>query len=333
MLSASGADQEKWMGQARETALDSFGRKVFIRAVMEVSNFCRENCHYCGMRRDNRALPRFRAQVEQFADILLNHRPASVTDINFQAGEDPVAVRRIVLPLVRLLREKTDLGISVALGTLDESLYSELQEAGAGMYILKFETCDSTLYDRLQAPGRLPERLEHIRLLARTGWFVSSGFICGLPGQTMQGIVRSLETAKSLPLGGCSVSPFIPGESTPLAGAQSADLDKAVNCMAALRIMNPNWVIPAVSALNLSDPAQGYLKGLQAGANLCTINLTPESHRGDYLIYKKDRCIMSESRILDAIELAGLEPSTRSLANRFWNAHQEKVSVHTSKSF
>src|SRR5207249_3386686 len=153
----------------------------FVRAVVEVSNFCRENCTYCGMRRDNKSLERYRARHEQLAELLLHHRPASVTDLNIQAGEDPVAVREVALPLIRTLRRETNLGISVCLGTLSPALYTELRDAGATIYILKFEIADAATYKRRQAPGTLVERLDHIRRLAKQGWHVSSGFIAGLP--------------------------------------------------------------------------------------------------------------------------------------------------------
>ena len=124
-----------------------------MRAVVEVSNFCRENCAYCGMRRDNRSLARYRAKAEQIAELLIQHRPASVTDVNIQAGEDPVAVREVVLPLIKTLRRETSLGISVCLGTLAPELYAELQSAGASIFIMKFEIGDATQYEQLEAPG------------------------------------------------------------------------------------------------------------------------------------------------------------------------------------
>src|SRR5262252_3300252 len=113
--------------RAASAARNRFGRKVFVRAVVEISNYCRENCRYCGMRRSNRSLHRYRAKHEQLAEILIHHRPASVTDVNIQAGEDPVAVRDIALPLIRVLREHTTLGISVCLGSLNEDLYAQLK--------------------------------------------------------------------------------------------------------------------------------------------------------------------------------------------------------------
>ena len=288
-----------------------------MRGVVEVSNFCRENCSYCGMRRDNRDLARFRAKFEQLAELVIHHRPASVTDLNIQTGEDPVAVRQVVLPLIQTLRRETSLGISVCTGTLNAALYDELKAAGASIYIIKFETGDAAEYAKLQAPGTLAERTEHIRGLASSGWRVSSGFIVGLPGQGEKELLASFRLASELPLAGCSVSPFIPGEATPLAGSPTGDIERTLNCMAALRLLRPDWVIPAVSALNLAAPGVGYRRGLRTGANLVTINLTPEEIRGDYLLYKRERFIMTEERILAALAAEGLSPSRQSLADYY----------------
>lgn len=269
------------------------------------------------MRRSNRGLKRYRASAEQLAESLLQHRPATVTDINIQAGEDPVAVRNVALPLIQLLRRETTLGISVCLGSLDESLYAELKAAGASIYIIKFETASPHHYAGMESPGAYEERLQKIRHLASTGWYVSSGFISGLPEHNDEDLLANFTLARDLPLDGCSVSPFIPGEETPLSSAPVADIDLTLNCMAALRIMRPDWIIPSVSALNLANPGCGYRRGLQTGANLVTINLTPTDVRGDYLLYKRDRFIMTEERILAAIEDEGLAPSTQSLVNYY----------------
>ncbi|HUR44586.1 MAG TPA: radical SAM protein [Candidatus Saccharimonadales bacterium] len=311
---ARGKAQDQLHEQASTARRAGFDRQVFLRAVVEVSNFCRENCSYCGMRRDNQTLHRFRAKLDQLTDLIVHHRPASVRDINIQTGEDPVAVREIVIPLVKAIRRETDLGVSVCLGTLNERFYKELQAAGATTYIIKFETADPDFYARMGAPGTLKERIEHIRLLAGLGWNVSSGFIVGLPKQTIPMISANLELARQLPLAGCSVSPFIPGESTPLSSSNTGDINLTLNCMALLRLLRPDWVIPAVSALNLAEPNSGYRRGLRTGANLVTINMTPSGLREDYLLYKRDRFIMTEERILSAIEAEGLVASKQSLA-------------------
>src|SRR5256886_6477869 len=269
------------------------------------------------MRRDTRDLARHRARLDQLAELLVHHRPASIPDLNIQAGEDPVVVREVVLPVIQILRRESSLGVSVCLGTLNRALYHELNFAGASMYILKFEIADPDFYARMTAPGTFAERLEHIRALAATGWNVSSGFIAGLPGQTDAALLANFSLARELPLAGCSVSPFIPGEETPLANAPTAHIDLTLNCMAALRLMRTHWIIPAVSALNLAEPGIGYRRGLRTGANLVTINLTPPDLREDYVLYKRDRFIMTEELILAAIEAAGLKPSEQSIADYY----------------
>jgi biotin synthase len=315
LLHARGKDQKVFHERAAQAAEAHFGKKVFVRAVVEISNYCRENCVYCGMRRSNKALKRFRTHADELAELLIHHRPASVTDVNIQAGEDPVAVREVALPLIRTLRRETNLGISVCLGTLSHNLYADLKEAGATLYIIKFETANPERYSEMESPGTFQDRIANIRHLAANGWRISSGFIAGLPGHSDSDLLADFELAADLPLDGCSVSPFIPGDETPLSSAEQGDIDLTLNCMAALRLMRPKWVIPSVSALNLAEPGNGYARGLRTGANLVTINLTPSEVRGDYLLYKRDRFIMTEERILNAIAGEGLTPSTQSLAD------------------
>ena len=312
-LRSRGSEQRAFHERAAATARERFGRTVFVRAVVEISNYCRENCAYCGMRRANRSLARYRANHEQLAELLIHHRPSSVTDVNIQAGEDPVAARQVALPLIKTLKRETNLGISVCLGTLEPALYAELKEAGASIYILKFEMGHPERYLEMDSPGTFQERIESIGHLSATGWYVSSGFIAGLPGDNDEDLLANFALASELPLDGCSVSPFIPGEETPLSKAPVADIELTLNCMAALRLMRPDWVIPSVSALNLAQPGSGYRRGLRTGANLVTINLTPAEFRGDYLLYTRERFIMTEERILGAISAEGLAASSRSL--------------------
>jgi biotin synthase len=313
-----GAEQAAWHARGGALRDDIFGRQVFIRAVLEVSNVCRQNCSYCGMRRDNRSLDRFRLELDILREIVFEHLPASVTDINFQTGEDPVAVREILLPLIREIRERTPLGISVCLGTLEDKLYHELHAAGAEFYIIKLETGNADHYRQMQSPGTLSSRLEAIHRLNAEGWLVSSGFIQGLPQQTTAHLTETLQLLADLPLVGNSVSPFIPGPDTLTSEHPAADLESTLNLVAAMRVLNPQRIIPAVSAMSILQK-DGYERALRAGSNLATINLTPDGSRENYLLYKKDRVIMNEQRVLNAITAAGLEPSRTSLVRHLRN--------------
>jgi biotin synthase len=264
------------------------------------------------MRRDNRQLVRGRIPYESLLELILERRPSCLTDLNLQAGEDPRAVREIALPLLRELKAHTNLGLSVGLGSLDPALCDELREAGASFYVLKFETANPALYGSLQAPHSLNARLAAIRYLAASGWQVSSGFMSGLPGETLADVEAAFSLADELPLAGVSVSPFIPGQGTPLAGSASGNIENALNILALLRLRHPERIIPAVSAFGIRE-SSGYNRTLRAGANLATINLTPASWQERYPIYDSKRWILNEEKLLRALESAGRQPSPTSL--------------------
>jgi biotin synthase len=288
------------------------------------------------MRRDNRKLDRFRLTATELAESIIHHRPAVMTDIDIQAGEDSVVVRDVVLPLVRELRRRTNLGITLCLGTLSPYEYDLLREAGGDYYVIKIETGNADHYQSIGSPGTLAKRVAAIRYLADTGWKVSSGFIVGLPGQTRAHVVQTLELLAELPLEGCSVSPFVAGEQTPFVGAPCGDIDLTLDCVARMRLRSPHWIIPAVSAMRLVSE-DGYARAFNAGANLATINLTPRAARVNYPIYKRDRLIMDEECVLSAIEEAGCEVSRVSIAehlkNNFANGRVASSSKTTSRAF
>ncbi len=294
--------------QARAARDEVFGRRVFVRGVVEVSSHCRQNCRYCAMRRDNASLKRYRLAAEELAELIIHHRPAAITDLEIQAGEDPETVREVVLPLVRELRRHTDLGITIGLGTLSPREYDRLREAGADGYTMRIETGNGEHYEFVEAPGTMAERMAAICYLSGKGWKVSSGLIIGLPGQTAAHVEQTLNLLTLLPLCGGSVSPFVAGEQTPFASAPDGDIEQTLNCLAWLRLRAPHWIIPAVSALRMVAQ-DGYVRALNAGANLATINLTPRAMRADYPIYKRDRLIMDEEQVMSAIEAAGCAPS------------------------
>ncbi len=167
--SSSHRDESRLHQQARAERDAVFGRRVFVRGVVEVSSYGRQNCSYGGMRRDNRALARYRLAADELAESIIRHRPVAITDIDIRSCEDPVTVREVVLPLVRELRRRTNLGITLCLGILSPREYDELRAAGADYYVMKIETGDADHYRFAQAPGTLAKRIEAIRQLAGAG--------------------------------------------------------------------------------------------------------------------------------------------------------------------
>jgi len=308
---------------ARAVRDEVFGRRVFVRGAVEVSSHCRENCHYCGMRRDNQALKRYRLAADELAELIIHRRPAAITDIDIHAGEDALTVSQVVLPLVRELRRRTTLGITLCLGTLSPRDYDGLREAGSDCYLMKIETGNSEHYDFIGAPGTLAERSAAICYLASKGWKVFSGLISGLPAQTEAQLEQTLNLLTLLPLDGCSVSPFVAGDQTTFGSHPNGDLEEALNHLAWMRLRSPRWLIAASSALQLLSE-NGYVRAFNAGANLAAINLTPPSARADYPIYKRDRVIMEEDRVLSAIQAAGCDPSPVSIADHLRDATGRK---------
>ena len=304
-----------------------FGKRVFVRGVIELSNYCRENCSYCGMRRDNRTLSRFRLQRDQIVQMIESGLPSSITDLNLQTGEDPRVIEEVVLPVVQYLRAHTGLGISLCLGTLDSSVLNSLRSAGAFYYILKLETGDEAHYADMSAPGTYKERMGAIHSLVSSGWKVSSGMIFGLPRQTSKMAVDTLRLLSQLPLSGVSVSPFISGDETPFAGKSSPETSSVIHALALLRLANPQRIIPAVSALSLLGN-DAYGEALEAGANLVTINLTPEKERDNYLLYKRKRFIVDEKKVRDVLLKADLEPSRMSMAEHFSSVNSSPARLH-----
>ena len=314
LLEIRGEKAEQLRNAGQETRNRIFGNTAFVRGVVEVSNYCRENCSYCGMRRDNRTLSRFRIERDKIIRMIDVGLPAMVTDLNLQSGEDPQVIEEIIIPAVRYIRAHTKLGVSLSLGTLSESQYEALRNAGAFYYIIKLETGDSVHYREVRAPGTYEERLGTIRLLANSGWKVSSGMIIGLPGQSLEMMAHTIQILVGLPLAGVSVSPFIPGEETPFANEKSPEMDSILNALAILRLASPERIIPAVSAMSLLGQ-DSYVKALRAGANLVTVNLTPAKERNDYLLYSRGRNIMDQEKIQRALDEANLQASQLSLAD------------------
>ena len=308
MITAEGSAQAELHAQAAAARDAVFGRSVIVRGVIELTNVCRVNCDYCPMRRDNtRQNTSYMLAPAEILSAVRAVRDAGIDVVVFQGGEIPQTTG-VLLELLPAIRELFDDRVEVllGLGIKSEAEFRALKEHGANTYILKHETSDPVLHRQIRGET-LDVRLSALRTLMRVGYRVGTGCIVGLPGQTIDSLVDDILLAQSLGVQMSSASPFVPTAETPLAGAAPGLTSRTLNVIAAMRLVNPAWLIPSVSALE-QRTAGGQAAGLRAGANVITINFTPRSQRQNYLIYGGTRHVVSPEHVRRELNHAGLLP-------------------------
>ena len=306
MITAEGSAQRQLHARAAAIRHSVFRRSVVVRGVIEITNVCRVNCDYCPMRRDNtRQNTPYILTRDAILSAARNVRDAGVNVIVFQGGEIPQTTPLLldVLPQVRELFDDR-VEVLLGLGVKPEAEYRALKQGGADTYIVKHETADAALHRDIRQEN-LDVRLSAIRTLLQLGYRVGSGCIVGLPGQTVESLADDILLAHSLGVHMCSAAPFVPTADTPLADAAPGSISRTLNMIAAMRIVNPHWLIPTVSALE-QQTAGGQGDGLRAGANVITMNFTPADQRRQYLIYGSTRHIVGAEQVRRQLDMAGL---------------------------
>ena len=306
MLAAEGSAQQALFDRARRLRREHFGDAAVIRGVIEITNLCRVNCSYCPMRRDNTKVNNtFYLGIDEIMLAAQEIKARGIRVVFFQGGEVPQTTNLLaeVIPRVKDLFDG-DVEVLLNIGIKSRAEYALLREKGADSAILKYETSDAELhFHHREEP--LEGRLECIRTLQSLGYRVGSGTIIGLPGQTPDTLADDLLLSRALNLDMSSSAPFQPAPETPLADAAPGDLQTSLNTIAATRVMLPTALVPSVSALESLQPG-GQLMGLNAGANVLTINFTPQTHSMDYLIYGKNRYLVRADHVSRLLAEAGL---------------------------
>jgi biotin synthase len=306
MILAEGRAQDELHAEAAAIRDAVFGRSVIVRGVIELTNICRVNCDYCPMRRDNtRQNTSYILDPAEILSAVRAVRDAGIDVVVFQGGEIPQTTD-VLLELLPVVREMFNdrVEILLGLGIKSDAEFQALKERGADTYILKHETADPILHRQLRGET-LEARLTALRSLQRMGYRVGTGCIVGLPGQTIDSLADDILLAASLGVQMSSASPFVPAAETPLADAAPGLTSRTLNVIAAMRIVNPDWLIPSVSALE-QRTAGGQAAGFRAGANVITINFTPPKQRQNYLIYGGARHVVSKEHVHRELSSAGL---------------------------
>ncbi|MDR3153253.1 MAG: [FeFe] hydrogenase H-cluster radical SAM maturase HydE [Deltaproteobacteria bacterium] len=268
-----------------------FGKGIFIRGLLEFSNFCRNDCLYCGIRRSNRRADRYRLSKEEILGTCEAGHLLGFRTFVLQSGEDPFYGPELIADIVAELKLSfPDTAVTLSLGEHPPRSYALWRKAGADRYLLRHETRDpehyASLHPRSMSIGTRVRCLETLKAL---GYQVGCGFMVGSPGQTPEHLAEDLLFIKGLRPHMVGIGPFIPHKDTPLASAPAGSVDDTLFLLGLLRLMDPRLLIPATTALGTLDPA-GREKGVLAGANVIMPILTPAGVRGKYLLYDNKIC-------------------------------------------
>lgn len=268
----------------------SVGDAVYLRALVEFSNHCRNNCSYCGIRPGNRQVKRYRMEPEEIVEALAVAHRLNIGTAVLQSGEDLWYDTGKIVWMIREIKERYGMAVTLSLGERSYEDYQAFREAGADRYLLRHETSDSELYARLHPGMTLERRLLCLRRLKELGYQTGSGNMVGLQGQTYLSLARDVELVRDMRLEMAGIGPFIPAEGTPLSDAECGTLDIVLREVALLRLNSPLLMIPATTAVATLD-SEGRQQALQCGANILMPNFTPLRYRESYRLYAGKICI------------------------------------------
>lgn len=293
--------EELWR-RADEVRRANVGDAVHLRGLVEISNYCARQCAYCGLRVGNQALTRYRMTAEEIVEAAQQAVKFGYGTVVLQGGEDFGPSADWLAEVVRTIKTKTPLAVTLSLGERPDADLAAFRAAGAGRYLLRFETSDRALFDAIHPPlGQQPcDRIEILRRLKVLGFEVGSGVMVGIPGQTYASLAHDIALFRELDLDMIGVGPFIPHPATPLgSGPVALTGDEQVpntelltyKVIALTRLMRPDANIPATTALATINKKNGRELGWQRGANVFMPNLTPLKYRRLYEIYPNKACV------------------------------------------
>ncbi|MGE5583460.1 MAG: [FeFe] hydrogenase H-cluster radical SAM maturase HydE [Bacillota bacterium] len=293
IVNPGGFKARQYIKEADDLRARTAGAAVHLRGLIEFSNYCRNNCLYCGLRRDNRRLNRYRMTKEEILAAARYGAELGYKTVVLQSGEDPAFTGEMIAEIVDAIRE-LGLVVTLSLGEREPWEYRLWRIAGAERYLMRHETADPILYDRLHPGQTLLKRVTLLQVLKELDYQVGTGFMVGLPGQTPETLLADLELARRLQAEMVGIGPFIPHPDTPLGQSTGGTVEQTCLMVALTRLSLPYALIPATTALGSIDPL-GRELALQAGANVVMPNLTPRIHRADYQIYPNKICLGDEA--------------------------------------
>ena len=282
-----------------------YGREVYLRGLIEFTNYCRNNCYYCGIRCGNTKADRYRLSREEILSCCAEGYRLGYRTFVLQGGEDPFYTDELICDLISEIKETyPDCAVTLSIGEKDRETYQAYFDAGADRYLLREETSDGDHYGRLHpAQMSMTNRQECLFTLKEIGFQVGAGFMVDSPYQTTDHLLSDLRFLQKLQPDMIGIGPYVTHSETPFKDFPSGSVEKTLRLISILRILFPHALLPATTALGTMDPL-GREKGLKAGANVIMPNLSPVSVRDKYTLYDNKICTGEESaQCRDCLEL------------------------------
>lgn len=271
---------------ARDIAFSKFGNTIFFRGIIEFSNYCKNDCLYCGIRKSNICASRYRLEKEDILASCADGYSSGFRTFVLQGGEDPYFTDERICDIVSSIRYLyPDCAITLSLGERSRESYQKLFDSGANRYLLRHETADAEHYGKLH-PSALSfeNRIKCLRELKAIGYQTGCGMMVGAPFQTPEHLAKDMEFMCDFKPQMIGTGPFIPHQDTPFNEFAAGSAEKTLMMLSLCRIMLPDVLLPATTALGTID-GEGRKRGVLAGANVIMPNLSPASVRRKYMLY------------------------------------------------
>lgn len=282
--------------EAVKVCQKTYGNQVFIRGLIEFTNFCKNDCYYCGIRRSNSQADRYRLTKEQMLDCCASGYELGFRTFVLQGGEDGYFTDDKICDLVSAIKEKyPDCAVTLSIGEKLKESYKCYFDAGADRYLLRHETADEAHYKKLHPEEMsLSHRKQCLWDLKEIGYQVGCGFMVGSPGQTVETLYEDLQFIRELQPHMVGIGPFISQKDTPFADKASGTMEQTLKLLAIIRLIQPHVLLPATTALGTIHP-KGRELGILSGANVVMPNLSPVNVREKYKLYDNKICTGDEA--------------------------------------
>ncbi len=295
-LAGNEAAVKRLADEAVRIRKEVYGTAVFIRGLIEFTNYCKNDCYYCGIRRSNKNASRYRLSEEEILACCANGYALGFRTFVLQGGEDPYYTDERIVGLIRRIKAAyPDCALTLSIGEKSYESYRAFREAGADRYLLRHETATEDHYKSLHPKEMLlTVRKKCLYDLKELGYQVGAGFMVGSPGQTLEHLAEDLLFLRKLQPQMVGIGPFIPHHDTPFADEQAGSVQLTLFLLSVLRILLPHVLLPATTALGTADTA-GREKGILVGANVVMPNLSPVENRKLYELYDNKICTGEEA--------------------------------------